>query len=147
MKSLGISIVILILSACASVPKSRPASEYLLTTDKSTSNVLNDLKVKLEEKKYKIQKLDVTAGILTVEPRSYIFISSGKKIFARQIVQIRQEGGSVKVRFIYECNYSEIEFETCHAEDEDSNAKISKIEPKLIREIRPLLMKHGSANE
>ncbi|MCB0349534.1 MAG: hypothetical protein KDD38_00010 [Bdellovibrionales bacterium] len=141
-KSFAVMALTVLLSNCATAPKPRAASEYLLTTDKGVSNVLEDVKIALESKKYKIKTVDNATGILLTYPRKYTFTSGGKRIFARQIIQLRQEGGSVKLRIVYECDYNGIDYEGCARDDADSNAKIMRIEPALVELIRPALIKH-----
>jgi hypothetical protein len=64
-------------------------------------------------------------------------------------VNIRQEGGSVKLRIIYDCNYSGDgrTYEVCYITDDQATAKIKRIEPALVDVIRPLLMKHANNKE
>ncbi len=150
MTALNFYLVFLIalfsITGCTTAPKPRMPSEYLLTTDKGSTNVLSDLRTALEDKKYKVKKMDVATGILITHPRKYSFNRAGKQVPARQTLHIRQEGGSVKLRIIYECDYSNAAYEGCLRDDADSNAKINRIEPPLIELIRPLLMKHAGGN-
>lgn len=135
-------LIIFSLSACVTTPKSRTASEYLLTSDQDTKTVFQGIQEKLGAYKYKMKTIDLEAGILAFEPRQFSFDRGGQKINARQSVHIRQEGGSVKVRITYECNYVE-DFVPCHYTDKDVASKISRIEPSLIKAIKPVLMKHN----
>lgn len=137
----------LILSfGCVSVPVSRSPSEYLLTTDKNVAEVLHDVRVKLEENKYKIKAENVEAGILLTSPRQFSFEKEGQKIIGRQTLQMRQEGGSVKLRIVYDCKYMD-EFESCHRNDQHVQAKINRLEPALINMIKPLLMKQNDSKK
>jgi hypothetical protein len=143
---LGLSFA-LILCSCATPMTPREPSEYLLTTDMASTILLKDVKAKLEENKYKIRKFDIGAGLLLTEPRKFSFEKNGKKIAANQSLQLRQEGGSVKLRIAYSCNYTGDTFVTCHAQDQEAAAKINRVEPALVEMIRPLLVKHAASAE
>src|SRR6185437_14857963 len=98
-------LLIFFIVGCESMPKRRPASEYLFSTNQSTGVLLNQLKDTFTQHKYTIAKQDNAAGILLMAPRTFIFTSTAGKTKAHQVVQIRQEGGSLKIRMAYECNY------------------------------------------
>ncbi len=134
------------ISGCATEPKNRAASEFLLTTDKATSMLFSDIKTMLDEHKYSVQRQDVTAGILLLAPRNFVYSNGPKKTLARQNVQMRQEGGSVKVRITYECNYAgdRKEFVPCLDGDGAIATKISRIETSLIEVIQPAMLRHSS---
>lgn len=138
-KYLHVFAVLILVSACATQPKNRAASEYLLTTDKSTSVLFKDLKNQLGEHKYTVEREDDTAGILLLSPREFSY--GGSKRPARQSIQMRQEGGSVKVRIAYECKYS-ADFEPCLDSDRPISAKISRIEASLIEMLQPIMVRH-----
>jgi hypothetical protein len=132
----------LFFSACVTAPKSRTASEYLLTTDLATKTVFDGIQEALGAYKYKMKTLDLDAGILVFEPRNFSFDRGGQKVPAKQTLYVRQEGGSVKLRITYECNYVE-DFVPCHLNDKDVASKISRIEPAIVKAIKPVLMKHN----
>ncbi len=128
-------------SGCVTQPRFRAASEYLLTTDKGTTSLFTDLKAGLGEHKYTVEKEDSAAGILLLAPRPFSYASGGHKVSARQIVQMRQEGGSVKVRISYECKYAS-EFEACLENDSRVSEKIGRIENSLVEVIQPIMLKY-----
>ncbi len=130
----------LLLNGCA-VPKvARPASDYLLSTDRSTSKVVLDTKAALIKHKYQIQKEDITSGILVVAPRKFTYRTATQKIEAEQRVQIRVDGGSVKINIMYKCKYNSL-LEACDSADKDGNIKIKRLERALLEIINPLLKK------
>lgn len=141
----SLAIVVNLFVGCASKPIGRDPSEYLLTTDRDAQSLLKDIRTTLEQKKYKIRKEDATAGILVAAPRKFSFEREGGKVSARQTLNIRQEGGSIKLRIIYDCNYTGDGqlYEVCYVTDNEATAKINRIEPALVEAIRPLLMRHG----
>jgi hypothetical protein len=137
----------IILSSCQTTRTPRAASEYLFSTDKSQTSLLEDLKAKLTEHKYEIKTFDIETGFLVTKPRRFSIGSGGDKYSARQVVQIRQEGGSVKIRSIYECEYEQKgqrQFEACIVEDQEASAKIQRVESGLLRLLKDNLNKHGS---
>ena len=138
-----------LISGCAHQPIPREASEYLLTTDRDAVALLKAIRTALEEKKYTVSREDVPAGLLVVAPRRFSFDKNGSKIAARQSINMRQEGGSLKIRITYDCNYAgdERTFVTCFSEDAEATAKIKRIEPALIQAIKPHLMKHADPED
>jgi hypothetical protein len=136
-------------AGCASRPVGRDPSEYLLTTDRDAQSLLKDIRTALEGKKYKIRKEDPSAGLLVAAPRKFSFEREGTKVTARQVVNLRQEGGSVKLRIVYECNYAGDgqTFDVCYVSDNEATAKINRVEPALLDVIRPFLMKHANSAE
>jgi hypothetical protein len=105
------------------------------------------LQAKLVENKYEVKTIDFETGFLVAKPRSFMIGASKERRPARQIVQIRQEGGSVKVRTIYECEYDHENgkfFEPCLLEDQDATAKIQRVDGLLQKLVRDNLNKHGS---
>ncbi len=131
-----------VLAGCATGPAKRGPSEYLLSVDRGVTASLRDLRVKLEEEKYVVGREDLDAGFLILKPRTFSFERNGSKVVARQFVQIRQEGGSVKVRLSYECKY-EMSFDACDQDDEGARAKISRLERPLLDLLRPILLENN----
>lgn len=130
---------------CASTPKARPASEFLLSTDRSATNLLADLRANLEASKYHVKKVDPSAGILVTAPRKFTYVRNGKKTGAHQTIQIRQESGSIKIRIQYDCDYAgeENSFEPCRKDDSAAGAKIARIERALLSSLKQELNKKG----
>lgn len=128
---------------CASAPSKRQPTQYLYSTDKSTTNLLKDLRDSLVEKKYKIRKIDVGAGLLITEPRSFSYGEDDKK--AKQILNIRQEGASVKVAVSYTCLDDSGKFIGCYEDNEELALKIKRVESPIIKIIRDQLTKRKKA--
>jgi hypothetical protein len=142
-----VGVVFLSLIGCATTPKYRVASEYLLSTDLNIKTVFDDIVKQLEKYKYKPNKSDPEAGILIFEPRKFSYPSGKINISAQQVLYVRQEGGSVKLRLSYDCNYTGNSYEQCRYSDNDVNAKISRIEPPLVGMIKPLLTKRADKRD
>jgi hypothetical protein len=130
-----------IMLGCASEPKRRMASEYMFSTDRATSTLFGDVKNKFSEHKYVTDKQDAGAGILLMAPRTFSFTCDGHKAWAHQLVQMRQEGASLKIRLAYECNYTgdEKTFGPCLEEDPQLSSKIDRIEAAFIDVLKPIL--------
>src|SRR5690606_29595479 len=105
------------------------ASETLYSTDKSTTKLFEDVKSILEKNRYRIRKMDSGTGIMVTQPRRFSFDYNGRKTYARQLMHLRQEGASVKIRLTYDCNYSgdELSYEPCRRNDESVLSKISRV--------------------
>lgn len=139
---LSFTAAALMLSSCETTRTARPASEYLYSTDKAQTQLLEDLKAKLIENKYEVKTLDLETGFLVTKPRRF---NIGNGVAGRQSVQIRQEGGSVKIRSIYECEYENDgakKFEPCLLEDEEAGKKIQRVDALLLKIIQDNLNKH-----
>lgn len=131
------------LVACSTTRTPRAPNEYLYSTDKAVTQLLGDIRAKLVENKYQIKTFDIETGFLVTEPRRFTVGRSRRA--ARQTIQLRQEGGSLKLRTFYECEYENDgakEFEPCIVEDEDASAKIQKIEGLTLKLVKDNLFKH-----
>jgi hypothetical protein len=129
------------------MPKQRTASERLLRTDQPTNVLFASLKSALEQHKYHVQHEDPAAGLLVMSPRAFSYSSGGRKNYAHQLIQIRQEGGSIKVRLNYECSADGVEgpFKPCLEGDEALSQKVNRIESSFFEIVNPLLIhKTGS---
>lgn len=128
----------LLFTGCATPRTSRDPSTYLMNTDKPQNTLMAELQTILKDNKYEIKTFDLQSGILVTKPRGFTYGSD--KARARHTVQVRQEGGSVSVRIVYECEFAdksgEKAFEECENRDEEFEAKVKKIEASLIRLIR-----------
>ena len=149
MRNYVVFALFIALAGCATTPVERAPSEYLLATDKDIAKALKDVRTELEKNKYAIKKEDLNSGILITIPRKFFYEEDGKKKSAYQTLQFRQEGGSVKIRIVYKCNYGEEldSIEPCHKDDTALRSKISRLEPLLIKAIQPALLKYGEKNE
>jgi len=139
------ALILAVISNCAHQQTPRAPSDYLLTTDRGVTELLRDVRAKLQENKYRIRREDAAAGLLVTYPRRFSFNSDGNKVLARQTVEVRQEGGSVKLRIIYDCSYdgSGKKFSPCFKEDAAAMTKISRLEPALVELIKPALQRRG----
>ena len=134
----------LFLSSCSTPKTPRPPSTYLLNTERSQVQLMNELQEMLIANKYKIKNFNSQTGFIVTQPRLFgVKRSDGTSLRTRQSLAIRQEGGSVTVRATYECEYSEkgqsAEFKTCHNEDVEVGQKIRRIEAILVKQIRKKL--------
>ncbi len=136
-----VAILALVLDGCASSPRFRPATQALLPTNRGVSQFFHDLSTKLRQHKYKIVNDDPTAGILLTAPRQFSFIDRGRQMVANQRVEIHQEGGAVKLRLSYKCNYSGDghTFTPCLANDADAVKKIARVDKAFIGLLKPIL--------
>jgi hypothetical protein len=134
-KALIVSFSIYFVTACTSVPKPLPPSEFLLFTAKAQTEVLNDLKNYLKENKYEVSRFDYVTGILGTKPRSFAFDSNRGPAQGEQVILIRQESGSVKLRMEYRCQYpgkySDV-WSPCEVRDDPTISKIERIENILL---------------
>ncbi len=130
---------------CVTMPKYRPPSDYLLSTDMSVTDVVKSVKAKLTESKYLASRENLDAGLLVFEPRQFAFDKKGVRSLVQQVIQIRHEGGSVKVHITYTCNYTgadEVPFKQCFQKDKVLEDKIKRVEKALISSMRDVLVKH-----
>lgn len=125
---------------CAHKVVNREPSTYLMNTDKPQNLLMGELEGLLKENKYEIRTFDAQTGILVSKPRLFGYTVDGQKERARHTVQIRQEGGSVSMRIVYECEYTDkkgqVEYAECPENDEGLTEKARKIESLLVRLIR-----------
>ena len=132
-------------TGCATGSLYRRPTKILLPTDQSTSQVFRNLGEKIAQYHYKIAVEDMNVGLLVTAPRQFSFMHDGRKILARQVVQVRQEGGAVKLRLAYDCAYQGNQiFSPCLADDADANRKISHIDRGFIALVKHAL--RGSDN-
>lgn len=133
------------MNGCVTPPRNKEPAEYLLSTDRSTTEVNAVLKAKLAESKYTVSRENIEVGLLLFAPRGFSFENKGKKIKARQIIQVRHEGGSVKIHINYECDYvgRGANYTPCREDERPLDEKISKIESPLIEGVKNVLLKHG----
>lgn len=151
MRMVLVIFIALIVSSCVTPPKTRPASEFLLTSEKGITQSLADVNAALTQKKYKIKQVNHEVGILITQPRGFAFSRGGSKVAARQTVQLRQEGGSVKLRLVYECETAteagDLEFKPCLLEDSDAAAKILRLDSITAGIVRDALKKKPSSGD
>lgn len=130
----------ILFAGCAHKVVTREPSTYLMNTDKPQNLLMGELDGLLKENKYEVRTFDPQTGILVTRPRLFAYTIDGQKERARHTVQIRQEGGSVSMRILYECEYAdkkgETEFAECQENDEALTEKARKIESLLVRLIR-----------
>jgi hypothetical protein len=128
-------------AGCATAPKPRGPSDYLLSTNKTTQDTFQVIKDKMLQNKYEVEKENIEAGLLIFSPRSFRIDKNGKKIPVRQSVKLRHEGQSLKVRVSYKCDYSgkDQKFSSCHENDQVLSGKIERIERLLLANYRDAL--------
>lgn len=108
-------------------------SVYLLNTDRNTTTLLNALTEEFKANKYSVETRSNSLGVLTMKPRKFLIPREQDSTPAEQLVQIRQEGGSVKVSMAYRCEDATSKtMGPCFQEDGDATAKISRIEKALL---------------
>ncbi len=144
MMTLALSTVA-VFTGCATESPYREPTRILLPTDLSTSQIFHNLHDRIALYKYKIAFEDMNVGLLVTAPRQFSFMSGDRKILARQVVQVRQEGGAVKLRLSYACAYKNAQtFSPCLANDADANQKISHIDRGFITLVKKTI--RGSSN-
>lgn len=138
MRQLFFVLLPVLFVGCATPRTGRDPSTYLLNTDKPQNILMKELETILKENKYEIKTFDLQSGILVTKPRGFSYGSDKSR--ARHTVQISQEGGSVSLRVVYDCEYADKSgvkaFEECESRDEDFEGKVKKIESSLVRLIR-----------
>ena len=84
--------------------------------------------------------MDLNVGLLVMEPRRFVVLRGDAKTYARQTIQLRQEGGSVKMRMTYECEYGQ-GISECNTDDDFAVEKIRRIERIIMSMINRKLFK------
>ena len=135
-----VAFLFLILSACATRQIPMEPSIYLLSTDKGPGWLLGEVAEDLKENKYKIETMDASTGLLVTEPRRFVILRGDERTYAEQTFQLRQEGGSIKVRLTYECDYKDGKA-PCDVNDSEATTKIRRIERLLLAIINRRLYK------
>ena len=139
------SIVLsLVLVGCASQSFPIEPSVYLLSTDKEPRSFLNEIAEELGKSRYEVESLDLNVGLLKMEPRRFVVIRGDQRTYAQQTVQVRQEGGSVKVRMSYLCEYGQGTSE-CNSDDDFATDKINRIERIIMAMLNRKLFKKPGA--
>ncbi len=137
-------VLVLIVSAiglfgCATSIVPRQPSSFLFSTKNSTSVLFEDMTKELVQKGYVIKKKDITAGLFVTEPRKFKINSSEGSIKAEQILQLRQEGASLKIRIVYNCAFDgSPSYGPCNADNVASQNKIRKVEKGLLQILKPI---------
>lgn len=128
------------LAGCQSASFPIEPSIYLLSTDKEPRSFLNEIADELKKSRYEVESLDLNVGLLVMEPRRFTILRGDQKSYASQKFQMRQEGGSVKLRITYECEYENGVTE-CDTKDEYAMEKIRRIERIIMSMINRRLFK------
>src|SRR5690606_22635624 len=90
--------------------------------------------------KYQIKKVDTVVGLLVTEPRKFPVVRGEDKTYAEQLIQIRQEGGSLKLRFTYKCQNGD-NYKPCGQSDQELRAKVARVERAIIKLFNKRLFK------
>jgi hypothetical protein len=125
---------LLVMAGCATKGRPLDASVYLLNTNRNTTALLNSLSEEFKANKYIIETRSNSLGVLSLQPRRFaIPRGENKSSFGEQIIQIRQEGGSVKVSITYRCeDPTKGSMGPCFQRDEAATNKIARIERMLL---------------
>lgn len=136
-----IILSILFLGACSTQHKSLEPSVQLLNTNKTPQELISDLKTALTENNYKVANENPEVGLLSLKPRGFKVSTASGEVKARQVVQMRQEGGSLKMRTTYVCNYMSDTFESCHDGHPELIGKIQRLDVLLKNIVSKQLIK------
>lgn len=132
-KLLCFSFLSFVFFGCASAPKPIGPSVHLLATNRTAPELLPDVEAELLKQKYVVNKISPEVGLLALQPRDFSVQHEGKKIPAQQIVQMRQEGGSLKLRIVYRCQYKFGQWEPCYADHPDVANKIRRVDQMIVK--------------
>jgi hypothetical protein len=135
---------LMLLMGCATKGKPIESSVFLLSTDKSITALLNELSEDLKANKYEIETLNTNLGVLNTKPRRFLVRRGDQTTPAEQTVQIRQEGGSVQLRLLYQCDDGLTGMGPCMSNDVVVRNKIARIENLLITTVNRRLFKDRS---
>ena len=130
--------VLLVSCATKSVPIE--ASLYLLSTDRDSESFLNEMAEELKKNRYEVETLNFNVGLLKMEPRRFVILRDEQRTYGTQVIEMRQEGGSVKLSMEYECEYGQISSK-CVTDDEYATEKIRRIERIIIAMVNRRLFK------
>jgi len=125
---------------CATTRQPIAPNEYLYTTKLSTSALFDLVAAELEAQKYKSKKRDVSAGVYIFYPRSFTFKDdNGEKVRGRQALTLRQEGGSIRVRLVYNCKKpKELKSSPCYSGDNATKDSIARANRAILNLIEPV---------
>ena len=130
----------LFLASCATRSVPIEPSVYLLSTDKEPQWLLDQVSEELKKNRYEIESIDYNVGLLVMAPRRFVIVRRGERSYGEQSFQLRQEGGSVKVRISYMCEYPKGKL-PCDQDDRDAIDKIKRIERLILSMVNRKLFK------
>lgn len=133
---LVIFLPILMLISCSTPPPPMTATTHLLSTNRAPADLLPELKADFEKNKYKVRAENPKVGVLTLQPRSF----SVEGLAAQQVVQMRQEGGSLKLKISYLCRNEVGKMAPCNTANEQLNEKTRRLNQMVVRLIDKHLM-------
>ena len=139
---------IILIQSCQRPVYYLPPSEYLLYTNKSQSQVISDLRMKLKSENYEISRIDYVTGIMGTKPRYFYLGQRNGEARGEQIVTVHQETGSVKLRMQYQCDYTGTgdHWTTCSVYDMTTIKKIEKLENLLLPVVSAAIHKATEEN-
>ena len=126
---------------CASAPKPIQPSVHVMATNKTASELIPDLENQLKQSKYKVKRVDANLAFITTEPRTFSIDTAKGRLNARQSIQLRQEGGSLKLRVQYKCENISGVWGDCFATDSAVPEKISRLDKLLVSQLSTQLFK------
>jgi hypothetical protein len=132
--AIGLGSILLVGAiGCASRHTPRDTSVYLLNTDRGVTSLLEELSTSLQASKYQIETVNPDIGVLVCSPRTFQIPREEASTKGEQAFQLRQEGGSVKIRLSYRCQDQVTEeMGPCYREDQSAMQKIARIEKSLL---------------
>lgn len=133
-------LLLIFLAGCATKQIPMDPSVYLLSTDSEPRWLLDQVSEELVKNKYTVESLDYNVGLLVMAPRRFVIPRGDKVSYGEQYFQIRQEGGSVKVRMSYMCDYPVGKVE-CYVGDNEADQKIKRLERLILAMINRKLFK------
>ncbi len=134
-------ISVLFIGACSVPPKPLEPSVQMLNTNKTPQELIPDLKKVLTENKYAVANENPNVGLLSLKPRGFKVNTATGELKAKQVVQMRQEGGSLKMRITYVCNYAGEQFEKCNDSSPEIISKIQRLDVLLKNIVSKQLIK------
>lgn len=137
-------LVILLFTACSTPPKDIAPAMHLLSTNKTPSELIPDLEASFEKYKYAVKAVNPQVGLLSLEPRTFTVKASDQDIAAKQVVAMRQEGGSLKLRIFYSCIYKGEKFQNCNQGHPEVVAKIRRLNALVLNVVNKQLIKDAS---
>lgn len=144
---LSVLLLELLMVGCASAPKPIGPSVHVLATNRTAPELLPDVESKLMKNKYEVSKISPEVGLLALKPRRFSVQHEGKKISANQTVQMRQEGGSLKLRIVYKCEYKLGQWEPCYEDHPDVASKIRRVDRMIVKLISAQLFRERERAE
>lgn len=144
-------LFLILIQGCATKIRPLPPSEFLLYTEKAQTESLADLAKSLKENKYEVSRFDYVTGIMSTKPRAFNVSSRWGSAKGEQTVLVRQESGSMKLRFQYQCDYpikeKPAQWGSCDIDDDGTIDKIERLENILLPLVAEAIHKKSPGKE